>query len=92
MSIIYDDNFLMETFGTIEPTALERAEVFARWWDEWHQNSISILHKDMNIVRKEIRALGYKDFVDFQTLGNEVRFKTTEALAMAKLIMGDKCV
>lgn len=90
---VYEDNFLMETFGTLSPTLSERANKFFDMWCEWDSTQM-FLRRDQHIanIKSLLKGVGLKEFQDYQIKGYELRFKQTESQALAKLILGDYCV
>lgn len=85
----YDDKFMLETFGTLRPSAQERTKYFIDCWLNWKGNSIKYKPVRARATAIEIRrfcnSMGLKDLRDFQVKNHEIRFKSKEDMAMAKL-------
>lgn len=85
----YDDAFMIETFGTLRPSTQERTRYFLDCWFAWKDNCIK--YKPIRAratyieVRRFCSGMGLKDLRDFQVKNNEIRFKSKEDMAMAKL-------
>ena len=85
----FDDEFMMSVFGTLRPTSQERTKYFLDCWLNWKDNSIRFKPVRARATAIEIRrfcnGMGMKDLRDFQVKNHEIRFKSKEDLAMAKL-------
>jgi len=87
--LLYSDDFLIQTFGTTEPTVTERTNVFHQLWLDWESNCLKI---NLHSVRKTLNNIGLREFEDFQFRNGEIRFRRAEDLAMAKLVLGEQHV
>lgn len=86
---VYDDEFLLETFSTLNPSVAERTRIFNLLWEQWSANKVKIDKNHLNNVRPMLHVSGLKEMKDFQYKRNEVRFPDKETMAIAMLVIGD---
>ena|SRR5210317_707680 len=92
---VYDEDYLMTTFGTLDTSIDQRTKKFFALWCEWSALRLIITREagiSVPAVKKILVGLGLKEFQDFQHKGKEFRFKDSSVLAFAKISLGDICV
>ena len=83
---LFDDDCMLEVFGTLEPSTPERTARFFELWCEWRPNRIKLNPKTQPYTIKILLYdLGMKDLFDFQVRSEEVRFRNQEDYALALL-------
>jgi len=83
---IFDDEFMMETFGTLRPDISTRTAHFFQLWMDWRPRRLVLSkttrHTD---VKRFLTNMGLRDLREFQLRNNEIRFCSAEDMAMATL-------
>lgn len=84
---IFDDDFMMETFGTLTPEVTRRTAYFFEQWMDWKPNTVKLGRPAPQLYRIKtfLNSMGLKDLREYQIRNNEIRFKNSQDLAMAKL-------
>lgn len=85
---IYGSEFLLETFGTLQPTVEQRTRwVFETWRDcrAWSVIFATDASMPVTSVRKQLTELGMQEFADYLIKGYELRFRSPEHKAIAVL-------
>jgi hypothetical protein len=87
---MYDDEFMMQTFGTLTPDIKTRTAHFFDLWMQWRHSRVILIARPgqgraqaQNRSRALIRDLGYREFHDFQIRQGEIRFASPDIMAMA---------
>lgn len=84
---MHDADFMLETFGTTEPSMQEKANKFFEMWLEWHENRLNLPPDNTNKkhILKALNNMGLIEYRDFQLKYNQLRFKSVDDLAFAQL-------
>lgn len=90
-SLLFSADYLMREFGTVEPSAADRANHFFRLWIDWGKqgNSATLTTSQQAVAKQVCRTLGIMPFVEYQIRANHIRFKSPEFLAMFLIAIGD---
>lgn len=90
---LYDEEFLIQTFGTLEPSIDQRTKKFFDIWCEWDSTQM-FLKRDQHMtnIKSLLKGVGLKEFQDYQIRGYELRFKDDATKAISLLVLGDYCV
>lgn len=75
---MYNDENMLDAFGTLTPTRSERTTYFFDSWMEWRNTRSLILKRKESHVSSLLINLGMKEFWEFQVRAGEVRFATEE--------------
>lgn len=94
---IYDRDFLLQTFGTLEPTLEQRTQwTFHTWRDcRSHALRFNSMVSTASKVRQELRSLGFAEFADYLIMGNEIRMTSAELKAIVLIsmrVLEDDCI
>lgn len=83
---LFDDQYMMETFGTLRPDVTARTNYYFELWTLWRVNRVKLKRgSSATDARTDLKSLGLKELRDFQIRNGEIRFAETEILAMAKM-------
>ena len=83
---LFDDDYMLETFGTLTPNISQRTTYYFDLWMQWRTNRLKFNRDSSNSdARDNLKSLGLKEWRDFQMRNGEIRFSSAETLAMAKL-------
>lgn len=90
LSTLYPEHLMLDLFGTVTPTATERA---GKFFDIWMKNAhlkYQISDRNAELIWQHkftelMKALELKSPWDYQLKGTEVRFNRAEDLAQFKL-------
>lgn len=82
---IFNDELMMEAFGTLTPSISQRTAYFFELYTEWRPNRIRIRRGRMPEVKRLLRTTGLKDMWEYQVMHNEVRFAQSDHLAWFRL-------
>jgi len=84
---VFDDDFMLETFGTLTPSVTSRTAYFFEQWMDWKPRTVKLGRPtpSLTTIKSFLKEMGLKDLREYQIRNNEIRFKTSDDLALAKL-------
>lgn len=84
---LYPIDLMMEAFGTVSPSNLDRATYFFDKWCEWKNHTLKITDFVRTTMDAEAvcRQLGLKNLWHFQIRGFYIRFCDVESMAFFKM-------
>lgn len=90
---IYGEDVLLETFGHLTPTAVERASKTYDLLEAWSDRSFKLhLNDDCTAAefRNEVRDMGLREYRDYVIYGGfNIAFRDNQSAAFVKIKLGE---
>lgn len=93
LSRLHPEDRLMEAFGTLTPTVVERSLFFHKQWESWNHNKFLIGARNntkqwwnaRQRLRKVGASIGFQEDWDFMIRYSEMRTRSPEILSLIVL-------
>ena len=83
---LFDDDYMLETFGTLTPNISQRTTYYFDLWMQWRINRVKFkMDSSSSDARNDLKSLRLKEWRDFPMRNGELRFTSEESLDMSKL-------
>ena len=90
---LFPDDEMLDAFGVLTPSLSERNAYFFDKWMEWRPTRMKIHHikskKTENNIKETCKAIGLREFWDFQVRQGEVRFAQSDYMALFRIKWDD---
>lgn len=81
----FDDQQMLDAFGTLTPSTEKRTAHFFSLWIDWRKHRVKLKRNSVRPVRSLLNEIGFKELWEYQLREGEVRFCNPDILAMAVL-------
>ena len=84
-NLLYDEEFLMETFGQLDPDLTQRANHFFNFWVQCQDHAVRLKPLTLMLAAGAARQAGLVENRDFLIRHSEIRFRSDVLMSVAVL-------
>lgn len=92
MTRIYGQDVLMEIFGSLKPTAIQRASKTYDLMEAWAETTVKLrISVNPLELRKKLKDIGLREYQDYVMFGGDncIAFRDSECMSIAMLTIND---